>query len=114
MSREPSSYLGLCGPSLYLVLRGGITYKWGLHRVGPGITWMLPLEPFSPRTPAAASTDVSMSFDADSREASYCVRYLSGLYVSFLFHMARVIAAIFRAMVNLARLGLTFSRNNRR
>ena len=33
--REPSFYLGLCGPSLRSALQGGITYPWGLRPKGP-------------------------------------------------------------------------------
>jgi len=33
--REPSSYQGLCGPSLRSALQGRIAYPWGLGPVGP-------------------------------------------------------------------------------
>jgi len=33
--REPSFYLGLCGPSLRSALQGGITYPGGLRPKGP-------------------------------------------------------------------------------
>src|SRR5262249_51190672 len=44
--REPSFYQGLQRPWLRSVLRGGITYSWGLrrYRSGPAGQWMLPLE----------------------------------------------------------------------
>jgi len=33
--REPSFYLGLCGPLLRSALQGGIAYPWGLRPKGP-------------------------------------------------------------------------------
>ena len=68
---------------------------------------MLTLEPFSSwdRIP----TETACSFvtePAATTSYAFSLRCFSGAYPSSVFHMARTIAAIFRASVTLARLGL--------
>lgn len=73
----------------------------------------------SPPTPtrlsgAARSIGVDLSSVAITLgETSYGFDVFLGSYASFVFHMAKVIAAIFLASVSLARLGLVPAASNR-
>jgi hypothetical protein len=103
--REPTFYQGFWEPLLRSVLRGGIAYAKGLvgFRRGPGETWMLTLESCSPREHGrcvcrTCASSIPASF-------SYFFKYRVGSYTSWRFHIASAVAAIFLAMVTLARFG---------
>jgi hypothetical protein len=83
-----------------------MTCPWGLL-AWPRSGRMLPLEPRSPRE-CCFGFGMSTPSKRTISEANYeiCLRYYAGLYASWFFHMARVIAAILRAMVSVARFGL--------
>ena len=106
---EPSFYQGLVGPSLHSALRGGIAYSWGLrdHAPGPEIAWMLSPTTLSsrgvPLSPAGFVTEPV----ANPRRGydSGVVASLRGSYLSCDLHIERVIEAIWRAIVSLARFG---------
>src|SRR5262249_8785644 len=108
--REPSFYQGLNGPLLLSVLRGGIAYTWGrrLETPRPTEQWILTLEPRSSWSPSPTVFCSMSAFDGARTRYEICfgLRNFSGLYSSPVFHSASVIAAILRASVNLARLGL--------
>jgi len=58
--------LGLEGPSLKWVLRGGIACNWGLPVAsgGPADEWMLSLEPFSSRIAEHASSRARLAYES--------------------------------------------------
>jgi hypothetical protein len=105
--REPSFYLGLFGPLLLSVLRGGIAYTGGLRLESPrpDIQWMLSLEPCSSRSPSPCVTRSSGYVDMRRARYGLCLRTFPGSYSSLVFHSDNVIEAILRANVSLARLG---------
>jgi hypothetical protein len=104
---EPSFYWGLLRPLLCSALRGGIAYEWGLrtHRPGPEIPWMLTPNTISSPGSAPGTTD-TLTSDLFNPETGYVVFNLAGSYTSSDRHIDRVIDAIWRAMVSLARFGL--------
>ena len=104
---EPSFYWGLLGPLLCSALRGGIAFQWGLrtHRPGPEGRWMLTPNTIPSPGPVPGTTD-TFTTDLSNPETSYVVVNLAGLYTSSDRHIDRVIDAIWRAMVSLARFGL--------
>ena len=107
-SRGPSFYQGLFGPSLLLVLRGGIAYPWGLRSRGPrpDNQLILPLEPFPPFGLVPKVTCcVPSSFVIRRVGYVFVDRILSCANTSSLFHIASATAAIFRAKVSFARSG---------
>jgi hypothetical protein len=55
--------MGLVGPLLQSVLRGGIAFSWGLPVVsrGPADEWMLSLEPFSSASAETPSVPVDLA-----------------------------------------------------
>ncbi len=103
--REPSFYQGFWEPLLRSELRGGIAYAKGLvgFRRGPGKSWMLTLEPCSPRELGLGPCRTCASSIPAS--LSYFFRYRVGSYTSWRFHIASAVAAIFLATVTLARFG---------
>ena len=111
---EPSFYWGLCGPTLHSALRRGIAWYWGLFagRRPPG-PWMLSYDSDS-SLGTAPSRSNSLAVCDTAPEASY------GFLVSFaaskgtsVFQMESVIAAIWRASVSVARLGLVLFSSSR-
>jgi hypothetical protein len=104
---EPSFYWGLLGPSLCSALRGGIAYEWGLRtcRPGPEIQWMLTPKTISSPGSTPGTTDTFTS-GLSNLETGYVVFNLAGSYTFSDRHIDRVIDAIWRAMVSLARFGL--------
>jgi hypothetical protein len=104
---EPSFYWGLLRPLLCSALRGGIAYEWGLRtcRPGPENQWML--TPYTiPSPDSAPGTTETFTSDHSNPETGYVVLNLAGSYISSDRHIDRVIDAIWRAMVSLARFGL--------
>lgn len=113
--REPSFYEGLCGPLLCSALRRGITYPWGLRlNSGPSVQWMLSSDSDSTLGTAPSRWGSFPVVDNYSPETGYLVFFMIffGSYSSCFFSTARVIAAIWRAMVSFARLGLVLPSTN--
>ena len=98
--------MGLEGPSLKWVLRGGIACIWGLPVAsgGPADEWMLSLEPFSSRIAEHASSRARLAYES-AGVLSVTGRWRSGSYTSWFFHIDSTVAAMRRASVSLARLG---------
>lgn len=94
------------GPSLRSVLRGGITYFVGppvRSLRGQALLGCFPSIPFGQSKAGSASQGPTAP--ETRRQAAVPVPTSSGLYGSSFFHIASTIAAIFRAMVSLARFG---------
>lgn len=104
---EPSFYWGLLRPLLCLALRGGIASAWGLRTGGSGPVPVRMLTPNTIPSPGSApGTTDAFTSDLSNPEASYVVFNLAGSYTSPDRHIDKVIDAIWRAMVSLARFGL--------
>jgi len=103
---EPPFYWGLWRPLLYSALRGGIALIWGLRiQPGPAMFWMLTPETIASPGSAPGRTD-SPAIHSSNPETSYAIFFnFAGSYTSLDRHIARTIAAIWRAMVSFARFG---------
>ncbi len=105
---ERSFYRGLLRPLLYLALRGGIAYRWGLRT---GYVRDQEIHGYSPPKPARLrarrlSRPGSYTTKPSRREACYAVLWnFWGLYTSSERHIDKTMDAICRATVNLARFG---------
>src|SRR5688500_5258038 len=98
--------MGLYGPLLRSVLRGGIACGRGLEHesLRPEIAWMLSLEPFSYWSPSPRIT-CSRQVDAPRIRYALCLRSFAGSYSSCVFQSASTIDASRRARVSLAKFG---------
>jgi len=104
---EPSFYWGLFGPVLHSALRRGIAYSWGLFAGRrPATQWMLSCVSDS-SLGAAPSRSNSLAIYDTAPEASYDgLVSFAGSYLASFFQSESVMAAICRASVSFARLGL--------
>ena len=107
--------MGLGGPWLQSVLRGGIACIGGLPVAsrGPADEWMLSLEPFSTRSAGHPLSRVCLA-----KRSAYGLSAMTfrraGSYTSSCFHIDSTMAAMRRASVSLARLGLMPASSRRR
>ena len=110
---EPPFYWGLLRPLLYLALRGGIACTWGLRiQPGPRIVWMLTPETISSPGSAPGETGF-IAIGYSNPETNYVIFFsLAVSYTSLDLHIERMMDAICRAMVSLARFGFVSPSSN--
>ena len=103
---EPSFYPGLVCPSLYWALQGGIAYPRGLRNRVPGPEIPLMLSPATHSSPGLMLRKADSRVSRSSNPGTSYSFSLRGSYLSCDLHTASVIAAIWRAIVSLAKFGL--------